>query len=397
MRCAVVAGVVLALALPVDVGLEAQRVGNEKAPRRPKLSADADTNSAAAYHFFGTSILEKDPAKAADAFYWASRLDPSWADPLYARRIALHMKDRRHLVRYVGGQRETVLDPETRRIDSLQYKALLRNPFLYTKLERVMVQRAVDEITYGPGATLTARTGNYPRAAWLAYSEGDFTRALEYYAKAIAQYPKAFGFHGARARVFYHLANYDSALVQQTLLLEGARKADADRLVYVYDSKAIFEYGLGKIHEAREDLAAAKEAYSRALVEDLSFYMAHAALAEVLLAQGDTAGAIGEYDLAVQLRGDDAWLRSTYGYVLARAGRGDEAIPHLRKAIELEPYFAPPYFVLGALLETKGSNEALDRYEQFVARARADDERVVVASKVLADFDRLPAKKPKSP
>ena len=391
MRSAlVVLGVLLAAASAASTA--PARAQREPEPRRPRLAPDADTNSAAAYHFLGTAILEKDPAKAAEAFYWASRLDPTWADPLYARRIALHMRDRRHLIRYVGGDPATLLDPETRRIDSLMLRARLRNPFLYTRLERVMIQRASDEVRRTATKQLHARVGNYPRAAWLAYTEGDFDRALEYYARAIAQTPAAYGLHAARARVFYQLALYDSALAEQRQLLDKSRKATAERLAYVYDSKAMYEYGLGRIHEAREDLPAAKEAYGRALAEDLSFYMAHAALGDVHLAQGDTAGAIEEYDLAVQLRGDDAALRTSFGFILAAAGRTDAAIPHLRRAIELEPHFAPPYFYLGRMLERKGSNEALDQYERFVARARRDDERIPVAAKILEEFGRVAAK-----
>jgi tetratricopeptide (TPR) repeat protein len=379
--------------------LSAQLIGKEKAPKRPELQAGADTNSAGAFYYYGTYILERDPGKAADAFYWASRLDPSWADPLYARKIALHMKDRPNLVRYVFRDRALMRDKEVRQIDSLQYYALLRNPFLYTKLDRVMFQTALSDLTRGTGQLplfLRSDESNPWLTAWLAYTNANFPRALEYYDKAIKKDKKDYSIHGDRARAFFQIANLDSAIVEQQKLIDAVRNEDKDKLVYVYDSKAMFEYGLGKLHQANDNLDSAKAAFGRALTEDLSFYMAHAALAGVHLAQGDTAGAIAEYDVAVQLRGDDASLRTSYGYVLALASKPDEAIPHLRKAIELEPYFAPPYFFLGRMLEMKSDTEALDQYEKFLARARADDARRDIAMKVLTDFGR-PPKKPASP
>src|SRR6266566_1894764 len=50
-----------------------------KVPKRPNLEAGADTNFAPAYYEFGMREIERDPQKAADAFYWATRLDPAWA------------------------------------------------------------------------------------------------------------------------------------------------------------------------------------------------------------------------------------------------------------------------------------------------------------------------------
>jgi tetratricopeptide (TPR) repeat protein len=47
----------------------------EKVPKRPRLAADADTNSSLAYYTAGVTALSRDPEKAAAAFYWATRLE----------------------------------------------------------------------------------------------------------------------------------------------------------------------------------------------------------------------------------------------------------------------------------------------------------------------------------
>src|SRR5206468_5794225 len=100
---------------------------NGKVPKRPDLEAAADTNSAAAYYRYGVSVVEKDPRKAADAFYWATRLDPTWAQPLYARRIALLMADPRLLIGYMSRNRGVVQSKEAKSIDSLELRALMRD------------------------------------------------------------------------------------------------------------------------------------------------------------------------------------------------------------------------------------------------------------------------------
>ncbi|MGK4301757.1 hypothetical protein, partial [Klebsiella pneumoniae] len=75
------------------------------APARPPISSQyggpADTaaarNSADAYMAYGLTKLGLEPDTAAAAFYWASRLDPWRAEPLYARSLAIllaHIPDR---------------------------------------------------------------------------------------------------------------------------------------------------------------------------------------------------------------------------------------------------------------------------------------------------------------
>src|SRR5688500_19144708 len=76
-------------------------------PRRPTLAATADTNDWSAYYDAGSRWVEADPKKAADAFYWASKLDPTRPEPFYGRRVALLLQDPRRLVRYWRGDKGT--------------------------------------------------------------------------------------------------------------------------------------------------------------------------------------------------------------------------------------------------------------------------------------------------
>jgi len=111
-----------------------------KEPKRPTLAMSRDTNRAAEYYAYGESVIPTDPRKAADAFYWASRLDPTWAQPLYARRVALLMaSDPAFLVGYMDGKRGYTRSKEARRIDSLELRALMLNPYLNRELDKELL------------------------------------------------------------------------------------------------------------------------------------------------------------------------------------------------------------------------------------------------------------------
>src|SRR5690349_21582953 len=92
----------------------AQKPKNE--PRRPKLPAGADTNSAQVYYDLGLDKFDRDPDQAADAFYWAARINPTQAESYYARRCALLIADRYRFERYWDDDRRTLQSDEVKRI-----------------------------------------------------------------------------------------------------------------------------------------------------------------------------------------------------------------------------------------------------------------------------------------
>jgi tetratricopeptide (TPR) repeat protein len=173
-----------------------------------------------------------------------------------------------------------------------------------------------------------------------------------------------------RGRIFFAMGNADSALAELTLALEELRKKDNKELVRLYDSKAMLEHSIAKIHEARGDAVAARDAYGRALEEDLAFYPAHSSLANLALQLGDTATALSELELAVQLNAEEPVLRLMYGYILLGAKRYGDAAAQLTKGIEVEPYFPNLYYVLGQVYEAqKNITGAIAQYEAYLQRA----------------------------
>ncbi|HEX2201811.1 MAG TPA: tetratricopeptide repeat protein [Longimicrobium sp.] len=376
------------LALAFDASAGAQ----QRTPPRPRLAAQADTNDAAAYYAHGVAKLEDDPRQAADAFWWAARLNPAWADPLYARRVALHAADARRFVRYMERDARVVRSPEVQAIDSLHLRALTLDPFLYPRHDRFLLQAGLSEAIdraikrdYGLGAAPSAAeraqmaremmTDASPAArAWLAFSSGDFPSALRNYDAALRTARWKSELYADKARVLYLTGAYGASLEAMRLALEEKRKEDRRDLVFVYESKALYEHSIGNVLERLGRPGEAREAYGRALTEDLAFHPAHVRLSRLALAAGDTATAVSEMELAVQIRGDDPALRMEYARVLAEARRHAEAAAELRRAVELDPDYAEPYQMLGRIHDASGmTEEALGFYDQFTARAARTD------------------------
>jgi tetratricopeptide (TPR) repeat protein len=377
------AAIVLALASVVAISpLSAQKKGT--VPKRPKLQFTTDTNDAAAYYELGQQMLDRNARLAADAFYWATRLNPNSAQAFYGLRTARHLSDMYRFTRYMEDDRRTIESREVAQIDSLLARALMLNPFLYRKFDQLMVRSYIHHSinSSSPGSNrpmssevdhwidLWLQRGGPETRAWAAYSQGRFADALRGYADAMKGTKRQARLRTERGRIFFLTGNADSALAELRLALDELRKKDNKELVKLYDSKAVLEHSIAKIHEARGDPAAAREAYGRALEEDLAFYPAHSALASLAFQAGDTTAGLSEMELAVQINGDDAVLRLIYAYVLSASKRHADAEAQLTKAIEVEPYFANLYHVLGQVYEAqKNRTAAIAQYEAYLQRA----------------------------
>lgn len=367
--------------------LAAQRLGSEE--KRPKLAAGADTNDANAYLVFAMRSLQDKPDAAAAGFHWAARLDPSSADALDGLRAALLMRKPITLKNYMEGGRKARESKEFRSIDSLQLRASRLDPFYYRKNDgtmlmtyyRTAMRRAYP--TAGDHEINLAITDYLERGSpymrgWLAYSRGDMPGALENYDMALKTAKYKGGLRVERGRILALRGTLPPAIAEFRLALEDLRKDEdkKDENVVFYNSKAMVEHSMGVLFAKLGHADSAKAALGRAIAEDLSYFAAHVELGMIALAEKDTAAAVSALGLAAELATDEPYVHYLQGSTLVAAGQHEEAVAPLKKAIDLEPFFASPQFALGQALEKSGDAAgARAAYDRFLALASRRDTR----------------------
>lgn len=387
------AAAVTALLLTLAAAPAAAQTIQGPPPPRPKLvEAGADTNDAMTYYAQGVTRIRSAPKEAAAAFYWANQIDPTIPEALAAYRQAMMIADKPRLVRYWRDDEKVLRAPEVQHLDSLYFRALAMNPLLFRPLQQEVLLAVYDEHFRRAYAASrndvewwfqeTEQDRPTVDRAWFAYGKGRFRQAAELYQHALreAKPRDRAGLRMWLAQSFYQMGQRDSALAEFDLALKDLRSSDAKRTVVLYDSKAMLEHSRGLILAELGRDSLAREAYGRALQEDLSYYPAHAHLAMLALRLGDTTTALAELELAVQINGDDAVLRYATAHALAVAGRAQEALVHLQKAVAMRPAYAGPYLLLGHLHESAEMHEqALEYYGQYLARASRTDPMLATA------------------
>jgi tetratricopeptide (TPR) repeat protein len=361
---------------------------------------------------YGIQSVVHDPVEAVRAFYWASRIDPSSGDALYALRaakmLAMNSDEFNAYMNWHGAKRTS----QQLALDSLIYRAYLIDPFTFGNLDAEIMRREIaEELRKGnpkiDAGELAYMVGiglhSYANRAWFASTEGRFADALAMYAEMLAAKPfpykkksdaeRAARFHeaaviqihAARGRIFFMLDSLDSARAEISTAVEGMRARESNDDILLYESKAMFLQALGMIEERAQHLDRARDAYGAALQEDLSFFAAHSHLARLDLVQGDTAAALTEMDLAVQLQPDDPALRFRYAEVLVRARHDADAAAQLRKAIALDPWYGAPHLLMARIADVEQyTDDAIAEYRTFVGIASKTDHQLIIARNRLA-------------
>ena len=394
----------LTIALMIAVAASALA---QRAPRRPRLPPMSDTCDAWVYYQYGITQLERDPGDAAAAFYWAERLSPNTALAYYGERIARLLDDPFTLKRYVEGDRSALQSKDVRRIDSLEVKAIALDPFFPQRLDETMIVTYYNNLVRdnlrqsGENAVSDPEIDAYVRdrlqethgwlLAWLVMSRGDFRRAADLLATEVRNDRKNTEIRAQRAQALYLAGERDSARVELDSALAAARRSDAQKMKFVYNSKAAWEYELGRTWEVLGSDSAAKAAYQQALIEDLSYYPAHTRLAFIAVRERDTTLALTELQRSIAVR-DEYNARLQLGILLATRHAYDSATAHLRRAIEIEPWVAAPHLVLADVRRDAGDRDgAAAEYQRFLALAAHNDADLAGAQQ------RLNALAPKAP
>ncbi|HEX8391611.1 MAG TPA: tetratricopeptide repeat protein [Longimicrobium sp.] len=329
-------------------------------PERPSLPRGADTNDWEAYFEAGEARFIQFPREATAAFYWASRLDPTRAEPIFARWASFFAVDDGTFESYLREEEFVMRRSATIANDSLLTRAYYRNPFVHRGLEVGLFVRLGRRLAWD-GAT----------NAFVNYGQGEFQRAAAQFGRLVRANPE----RNVRLRHYRALAlvgaqEPDSAAAEIQELLQALRSRDESSVQRMYESKALWEYSLGMLYERQNRPADAAAAYERALVEDLAMYPAHAGLGRLAIAAKDTTAALSHLSQAVEAAPGDAVIHYDYGNALLQARRPEEALAAYRRALELEPYWALPYVRVGQMHDMLGRGaEALVAYREYLSRA----------------------------
>ena len=400
MRIAVfVAILIIAFAPPA--------AGQAKVPPRPIVG---DANSAQAYFRAGVLDLDRSPETAADAFYWANRIEPTWPEALYLRRVAFLRADEYRLIKYFQGDKKARREMEG--ADSLLFRARMIEPFLAQQQDkplmihyfRAAIERDVKsrnpnvsegELQFAIGGyirdLMTPESSNHGMAGWLAFSENRFEDALAHYAKAIGKKHQSPAMHDDRATIFYLTQRYDSAASELRHAIDEMKTEEKKEDVVIYRPKALLHYRLAFVFLKANRPDSGRAALTRALEEDLAFYPAHITLGSLALATGDTVAAVQEMGLAVQLGPNDPYPYMRHADLSIAVGEFDAAIASLTKVVALEPLYARPHLLLGRSAEGKKvPAEAVEHYRRFVALAARDDRDGGFARERLQALGRVP-------
>ncbi|HEU0016453.1 MAG TPA: tetratricopeptide repeat protein [Longimicrobium sp.] len=326
-------------------------------PARPNLPRGADANDWEAYFDLGVRLFRERPQHAAAAFYWASRIDPTRAEPMLGRWASFYAADQGRWIGWVQDREQTVQDPLVLKTDSLLYRAYARNPFVHRGLVVTLYDMLPGRWKMEPALR-----------AWFDYGRGEFAEAARGFAAVWRDNPSR-NYWALHDLALSHAGagQFDSASVALQRLLEALRADDQVRVVYFYESKAMHEYALGMLANARRDAQGAKAAFERALEEDFSTYPAHVMLARITQRRSE---AVEHLRQAVDIAPDEGYLRYEYANALATSGRQADAIEQLQHAIRLEPHYADPYYRLATLHDVAGHPElAVPAYRAYLQRA----------------------------
>jgi len=331
-------------------------------PRPELVDTTADPNDALSYYRLGDSVRRDLPGLADRAFYWALRLDPTFADAYFARWTLLRREFPWREMPDGSIRRIFVVQPNAvLATDSLLGIAVAYSPFLEGSLDFPRWIINVD-------ARRAAR--DQIMAGMRAYGRRDFRKAVTEWAKAIEKEPAAVLLHVPRAYAWVRLDEPDSAIGDLMVLVKRLELVQRDSSMAAYYSKEYLYYAIGMLHAIKQRYEEARAAFEQALLENLGFYMAHVRLAGTAALLEDTATALNELQTASLIRADDPLALVYHASLLINAGRVPEAERQLHAALRADSDYALPHVFLGLAAETRHDTAtARAEYGRYLARA----------------------------
>ncbi len=237
------------------------------------------------------------------------------------------------------------------------------------KLTGEETRRFTKRATERPDAYEAYVKGRY---FWNKRTEKGMKKGLEYFRQAIALDPTFAEAYVGVADSYATLGLY--ACSRRKRLSLPPRKPRSEPWKWMTDLPKPMPAWVSLIFTTTGTRAEAGNEFRRALAENPNYAMAHSWYGENLAAMGRYPG--GEYAEAQHALEDDPLsliIGSNAGWTYSLAGKGDQAIEILKKAIEIDPSFPRTHFRLGRAYEQKKSYElAISELQQAVNLSGGD-------------------------
>ncbi|HEX2079146.1 MAG TPA: tetratricopeptide repeat protein [Longimicrobium sp.] len=324
------------------------------------LGRDADPNDWESWFTLGDRLFQRQPRQAQAAFEWASRLDPTRAEPLLGRWAVFFAQDQGSWIAWLQEDQEIRQRPQVIANNQLYQRAHVRNPFAHRGLEAALYAMIGERLWWDDAM-----------AAFMNYGEGDFRDAARVFGRMIRRDPERnLRFRHYRALSWVGAGQPDSAIVELQALLTALRERGGQPVRYIHESIPVWEYGLGLLYETRGDTGQARQAFQRALDEAPVWYPSLLGLGRLALRAGSPAQAVEHLSEAAEIAPDDAVVRYEYGNALYAAGRLEEAAAEYLAAMDLEPFWAEVPLRMGLAYDNLGQPQrAIPMYRAYLQRA----------------------------
>jgi tetratricopeptide (TPR) repeat protein len=148
-----------------------------------------------------------------------------------------------------------------------------------------------------------------------------------------------------------------------------------DKLIAAYPNDERAQFALGNYYFGQQEYAPAVEHYKKATELAPGYSPAYNILGYAYRQQSDYANAEQAFKKYVELIPNDPNPYDSYGELLLKMGKFDDSITQYRKALTVDPHFAPSHFGISADLTYMGKpQEAEAELAKMVDQARNDGE-----------------------
>jgi tetratricopeptide (TPR) repeat protein len=168
-----------------------------------------------------------------------------------------------------------------------------------------------------------------------------------------------------------HAQMYDAAIADfQSLLARTVKKQEGDEIIHVPLQDNEYRFILASVLQVAGHPDSARALFQECVEHDLGLSMAHTYLAGIWESAGQMDSGLVERRRAVESSDNDPVPLLELGLALFNAGKLAHAEPPLRKALQINPRYTPPYYLLGRTsAELNRPAEARAQFTRFLALA----------------------------